>query len=508
MNKTILDFFEDTVSSFPQNTAMGDKDNEITYKTLQEKAQRVGTAIANNGFLRKPVAILMERSKNVPMAMLGALYSGNFYVVLDPDSPYERIEKIMDILSPVAIIYEAKFNGIIDRFNDEVVKINFEDSKIMQIDDGLLRNIRTQMLSTDPAYSIFTSGSTGNPKGALLTHLNVISYIDWFITCFDIDEQTVFGSQTPLYFSMSVTDMFASIFTGSAYQMIPKEYFAFPVKLIEFMNKRKIDVIYWVPTALGIVAKLDLFKYCKPDYLEKVLFAGEVMPIKYLNYWKKHFPDLIYANLFGPTETTDICSYYIVNREFKETETLPIGNACSNCNLFVVDEKGNQVSGEAVGELHVSGPFIARGYFGNREKTREAFIQNPLHDEYPQTVYKTGDLVRQNKYGELEYLGRKDFQIKHMGYRIEMGEIEAAFGAVDEIDLAVSIYDMENDKIILAYEGDEQLANILEAAATKSLPQYMRPCEYKAFDVFPKNANGKIDRKQLKKIILENEGVN
>ncbi|GKX30266.1 amino acid adenylation protein [Vallitalea longa] len=503
MNKTIIDFFEKTVSSYPQNTAVGDKDAEITYKTLQEKAQGIATSIANNGFLRKPVAILMERNRNVPMAMLGVLYSGNFYVVLDSDSPFERIEKIIDVLSPVAIIYEKQFNGVVSNFDDKVVKINFEDSINMQINNGLLTNIRSQMLSTDPAYSIFTSGSTGNPKGALLTHLNVISYIDWFITCFNIDEQTIFGSQTPLYFSMSVTDMFASLFTGSAYQMIPKEYFAFPVKLIEYMNNRKINVIYWVPTALGIIAKLDLFKYCKPDYLKKVLFAGEVMPIKYLNYWKKYFPNLMYANLFGPTETTDICAYFIVNREFKETETLPIGNACSNCNLFVVDEKGNQVSGVAEGELYVSGPFIARGYYGNREKTKEAFVQNPLHNEYPEIVYKTGDLVRQNIYGEFEYLGRKDFQIKHMGYRIEMGEIESAFGAVAEIDLVVCIYDLENDKIILAYEGNEQLVKILRVTAEKSLPEYMRPHEYKAFDIFPKNANGKIDRKLIKNIILE-----
>jgi len=434
--------------------------------------------------------------------MLGVLYSGNFYVVLDCDSPFERLAKIMDTLSPVAVIYESEFHEVINRFEVELYKMDFEKFVTTQMNSELLEKVRSQILSTDPAYSIFTSGSTGSPKGALLTHLNVISYIDWFITCFKIDEQTVFGSQTPLYFSMSVTDMFASLFTGSAYQMIPKEFFTFPVKLIEFMNKRRINAIYWVPSALGIAAKFDLFKYCKPQYLEKVLFAGEVMPVKYLNYWKKYFPHLLYANLFGPTETTDICTYYIVNREFLETQTLPIGISCSNCRLFLLDEKGAEVPSGVEGELYACGPFIAKGYYKNKEKTAEVFVQNPLQNEYQEIVYKTGDLVRQNENGEFEYIGRKDFQIKHMGYRIETGEIEAAFGAVEGINLTICIYDSKNDKLILAYEGDEQITSVLKVTAEKSLPEYMRPHDYKAFEIFPKNPNGKIDRKQLKNIIL------
>ncbi len=503
MNKTILDYFEKTVNSYPQNIAVGDNDCEITYNQLQKKAQAIGTAIAKNDSLRSPIAILMKRGRNIPAAMLGALYSGNFYVVLDCESPIGRISKIMDILSPAAVIYESEFNEIVNNFKGAFIKIDFENSTKTQIDNKLLKNIRSQLLSTDPAYSIFTSGSTGSPKGVLITHLNVISYIDWFINCFKIDEKTVFGSQTPLYFSMSVTDLFASFFKGSAYQMIPKEYFTFPVKLVEFMNERKVNTIYWVPSALGMAVKFDLFKYCKPKYLEKVMFAGEVMPVKYLNYWKRYFPYLLYANLFGPTETTDICAYYIVDREFLDSQTLPIGVPCSNSRLFVFDEKGCEVSNGVEGELYVSGPFVASGYYRNKVKTNEVFVQNPLHNKFPEIVYKTGDLVRKNKKGELEYLGRKDFQIKHMGYRIESGEIESAFSAVNGVELAVCIYNSEDDKLILAYEGNEKLINTLKVTAEKLLPQYMRPHKYEAFDEFPKNANGKIDRKLLKKIILE-----
>ncbi|WDV45211.1 AMP-binding protein [Clostridiaceae bacterium M8S5] len=499
MKKTILDYFESTVEKYPLNTAVGDKADMLTYSCLMGKAKSIGTAIAGLSFLRKPVAILMKRGINVPSAMLGVLYSGNFYVVLDSDSPKERLQKIIDTLSPVAIVYETELKDAVDSIYSDSIKIHING--LDTVDEVLLGEIRRQMLSTDPAYSIFTSGSTGFPKGALLSNQNVISYIDWFTSCFDITSQTVFGSQTPLYFSMSVSDMYASFWTGAAYQMIPKEYFTFPIKLVEFMNEKEVNTIYWVPSALGIASKMDLFKYAKPKYIKKILFAGEVMPVKYLNYWRKYFQNALYANLFGPTETTDICAYYIVDRQFEETETLPIGNACKNCRLIHLDENNQQVADEMIGELFVSGPFVASGYYNNNEKTKEVFVQNPLQSQYPETVYKTGDLVRKNKYGEFEYCGRKDFQIKHMGYRIELGEIEAVFGLVDNIGITVCIYDSSKDELILVYEGHEEVQGILRETADNRLPHYMRPDKYFEIDVFPKNANGKIDRKKIQKII-------
>lgn len=502
MSKTILDFFDQTVESYRDKIAVGDSEREITYKELQDQAKIIGSSLAQQGYKRQPIALFMKRSINVTGAMLGTLYSGNFYVVLDCDSPIDRLSKILETLSPAAIVYDNELQDKVDKLDVNSYKVSYQNILESPIDEALLESVRLQMLSTDPAYSIFTSGSTGNPKGALLTHSNVISYMDWFITTFNIDAQTVFGSQTPPYFSMSVTDMFASFFTGAGYQLIPKEYFAFPVRAVEFMNQRQVNTIYWVPTAMGIVAKMDLFKYVKPKHLENVFFAGEVMPVKYLNYWRKHFPDVRFTNLFGPTETTDICAYYVVNREFSETETLPIGVPCSNCRLFVLNEEGMEAVNGEEGELYASGPFIAKGYYKNKEKTDEAFIQNPLHNDYHEIVYKTGDLVRQNDKGEFEYIGRKDFQIKHMGYRIETGEIEAAFGALDHIELTVCIYDDQNDKLILAYEGKEDMINILRETAEESLPEYMRPHDYKAFDNFPKNQNGKIDRKELKNIII------
>ncbi len=506
MRKTIIDYFEETVRKYPHHTAVADAEDTLTYEQLQKTAMNMGKQIAVKEIEKKPVAILMKRNRYLPSAMMGVLYSGNFYVVLDAESPLSRIKKILKTLEPATVIYGNEFEKDVNVLGESTISIKFEEKTFPDgKNENLLREIRNRMTSDDPAYALFTSGSTGEPKGALLTHLNVISYINWFRTCFEIDENTVFGSQTPLHFSMSVSDFYSSIFTGAAYHIIPKEYFAFPAKLITYMNERKVNTIYWVPSAYGIIAKFDLLKYMLPETLKKAMFAGEVMPVKYLNYWKNYLPDVVYANLFGPTETTDICSYYLVDRTFDETESLPIGKACDNCELLIVDNEGNAIADSSIGELYVKSPFVAKGYYRNKENTEKAFVQNPLHQNYPDIVYKTGDLVQRNEYGELNYIGRKDFQIKHLGYRIEPGEIESVFNTAEKVELTVCVYDKSTDTLILAYESDEVLDEQLRAFGEKMLPYYMQPSAFRIFNVFPKNANGKTDRKEIEKVILENK---
>ena len=500
--KTILDFLENTELEYKNNIAVGDNNSEINYENLVLNSKKIGTKIAEYNFKRKPIAIFMRKSYLLPIAMFGVLYSGNFYVILDPESPVKRINNIIKTLNPEIIIYDEDLKEKLN-LEKEIEKLEVKDLLNNNINEEILKEIRKDIISTDLAYAIFTSGSTGVPKGTVLSNQNVISYINWFSKTFDINEKTVFGSQTELYFSMSVSDFFASIFKGARYQIIPKEYFSFPAKLIDYMNDKKVNTIYWVPSAYGIIAKFNLFKYAKLKYLEKALFAGEVMPIKYLKYWKSYYSDIMYANLFGPTETTDICSYYIVDREFKDTETLPIGKSCDNLRLYIIDD--NKESNK--GELYVSGSFLAKGYYNNLEKTNEVFIQNPLHNNYSEIVYKTGDLVRINKRGNLEYLGRKDFQIKHMGYRIELGEIEAVINSVPNIKQVICVYDNIKDEIILFYEGNEIDEEVLTSITREKLPNYMQPNRIIKVDLFECNANGKIDRKLLKeKYIKTKEG--
>lgn len=549
--KNILQYFEETCKRFPNNIAVADESCSVTFNDLKTRSQQTATMIASK--LKKchvPVAIYIDKSPALVEAMLSVLYSGNFYVVLDTQMPLERVYRIFETLQPDAILTDKSYIDKVKFINnlknsnrnttdqgntnlagidsiqisnhqcvankndtgkiktihiqDNNIKNNIktfsiEDSTSTKIDIKLLSKLRNYMTERDPAYILYTSGSTGQPKGTVISHRALIAYGDWFIRAFDINERTIFGSQTPLYFSMSVSDLYAALRTGATYQIIPKKYFSFPMQLIEYLNTYKINTIYWVPSALNIVANWDTFAYVKPEYLRKVLFAGEVMPVKQLNYWRNALPDVLYANLFGPTETTDICSYYVVNRTFSDEETLPIGVACDNCDLLIIDENGNTASS---GELLVKGPFLADGYYHNPKKTAEVFIQNPLNDAYPEIVYRTGDLVYRGEDGLLRYQGRKDFQIKHMGYRIEPGEIEATIGALPEIHACVCIYLETTDQILLFYQGKIK-QEALSTTVSGKLPAYMRPNKFIRIRQMPYNANGKIDRKLLKKNYME-----
>ena len=282
--------------------------------------------------------------------------------------------------------------------------------------------------------------------------------------------------------------------------MIPKTYFTFPIKLVEFLNERKINTIYWVPSALAIVSNWNVFDFARPEHLQKILFAGEVMPVKHLNYWRRYLPDCLYANLFGPTETTDICSFYVVDRDFADSDSLPIGRACDNCDTFLLTEEGTRASraGEE-GEIVVRGSFLADGYYNEPEKTAAVFTQNPLNTAFPERIYRTGDLARLNEKGEFIYISRKDFQIKRMGYRIELGEIEAAAGSIEKVKSAAALYDADTGRILVIYEGRiKDTDEVLQQTADK-VPPYMRPDEVIRIKQMPYNANGKIDRQRLLK---------
>lgn len=533
--KNVLEFIERSAERYPDKLAVADENGGVTYSQLELMAKKIGTWIhkMTGGEHRKPVAVLLDKKPESVAAYMGVMYSGNFYVVLDAEMPDARAEAILGTLRPVAIVTDSVHMGRAEKMVREHVSApasnaeanqagscNLSDSAaeasstdIFNLDDldgdvpvDVLKDIRRKMIDTDPAYALFTSGSTGVPKGAVVSHANIIAYINWYTETFGIDENTVFGNQTPFYFSMSVSDLYSTLKSGATLYIIPKAYFTFPMKLMEFLATYKINTIYWVPSALQIVANYKMFQYAKLPELKKVLFAGEVMPTRPLNYWIQNLPDAVYANLFGPTETTDICTYYIVDRPFRDDEPLPMGYACDNCDVFVIDSDGCEVSPDVdpetgysrEGELYVRGSFVALGYYGNDEKTRDAFVQNPLNDKYPELVYRTGDLVKYNRYGELVYISRKDYQIKHMGYRIELGEIEAAAGAIDGIRSYACIYDEADDKIVFIYEGRKKDDAELLEAFRRRVPHYMEPGRFVRVTAMPHNANGKIDRKRLK----------
>lgn len=497
MKKSILDYLEEKTQEIPDKMIFEEDYKSITYLQFENEAKRVGTGLLKRGIMRGKVAVYLDKGIDCLTAMFGTLYSGSLYCVLDTKSPTERIDKIIDILKPQIIITDEKNIGNIDSdFNWEAGIVLLEDLKSQDTDEVLLDAVLRKGIDTDPAYILFTSGSTGMPKGTVVSHRSVMNYTESVIETFSLDETTVFGSQTPFYFSMSVLDIYATIFTGGSLVIISKMLFSFPVKLIDFLNQHKVNTIYWVPTAMCIVANRNTFDVLLPEYLTKVMFAGEVMPVKQLNYWIKYLPECLFANLYGPTEITDTGTFYIVDRRFSDDESLPIGVPFKNNEALLLNDRNELVRGDEEGEICFRGSFLSYGYFDNWDKTSKVFCQNPLNVHYPEFIYRTGDIGKYNEYGEILYISRKDFQIKRNGYRIELGEIENNVSAIPDVYNCVCIYDSETMKIVLYYVGameEEQLADMLE----RRLLKYMMPDYIFKRSSIPINANGKFDRQLL-----------
>lgn len=497
----VLEMLEETTLKYGDKTAFADADMQVTYTKAVSQAKKIGSVLAADGNVRKAIAVLVPKGVRMLISFFGVVYSGNFYVPIDTEMPVDRMTLIFETLQPVRIIVDEKTQDMdLGRYNER--KVGYVDLTSGTEDQALLDKIRGNAIDTDPVYALFTSGSTGIPKGVIVCHRSIIDYAGWCVETFHLSAETVFGNQTPFYFSMSVLDIYATIRSGAALYVIPKVLFTFPMNLLEFLNENKINTIYWVPSALCLITKFNMLSAVKLPFLKKILFAGEVMPTKHLNIWRQYLPDVLYANLFGPTEITDIGIYYIVNREFRDDEPVPIGNACRNVDVFVLDENNELITEQGIpGELYYRGSYLAHGYYNNWDKTQEAYVQNPLNTAYPEIVYKSGDLVQWNSYGELVYVSRKDFQIKHMGYRIELGEIENAAGAFPEVDRCAAGYDPQKDQIVLFYEGNKCEEETLKEYMKSKLPVYMMPQKLQKMKRLPLNENGKIDRKELSTLL-------
>lgn len=531
MKANVTYWLDETAARFPDKTAYADEKKEITFKELRAQARRIGGELALRGLFKKPVAIFLEKGVDVLVSFMGTAYSGNFYSPIDVDMPGSRVDKILEVLQPVVVITTAPLKEVFSQYayegeilllEDVLAEVDrggnasFTEGKDALVEKGssgsevgesetareaALEAARRKCIDTDFLYVLFTSGSTGVPKGVTINHRAVIDYIDWVTETFEITEKDSFGNQAPFYFDNSILDIYSALKTGATVYIVPKNLFAQPVLLLEYLQEKKINTIFWVPSALIVVAKLKAFRNVDlSDTLKRVLFCGEVMPNKQLNVWRKFLPNVQYANLYGPTEITDACTYYMVNREFTDEEPLPIGIPMPNTDILVLNEKDEPVQGDEAGELCVRGTSLSMGYYNNPEKTREAFVQNPLNQAVPELIYRTGDIVKYNEHGELLYLSRKDFQIKHMGHRFELGEIETAVSSLEEISQNCCLYDEKHQKIVLFIEENLEKAYINEKIS-HLVPEYMLPNKVIMVEKMPINANGKIDRVKLKEYI-------
>lgn len=502
MITNILSYLDAMAQRFPDKTAIADEKTFLTFAEWKYQAEVIGTAlgIATDKQMRRPVLVFVDRRIEGLVGFMGVVESGNFYVPIDCKMPDQRVKLINDVLNPIAAITTTVADDkILDLIEFKGVRFNYAEVIDNEIDKAYIADVRSKVIDTDPLYSIFTSGSTGIPKGVVISHRGAIDLAEWLVETFGFDETDALGNQTPFYFDGSVKDIYICLKSGATLNIIAKKYFTFTKLLVKFLNERKITTILWATSAVVLVGNSQILNDSVPKYIKRVFFAGEAMPAKQLKVWIHKLPNAQYVNLYGPTEITVDCTYYVVNRDFDDDEYIPIGKACHNMEVLVFNDQDKLVGVNEIGELCVRGTGVALGYYNNEIKTHEVFVQNPLHNFYDDKIYRTGDIVKYNKYGEIEFVSRKDFQIKHMGHRIELEEIEVVVNSIADISNAACIFDQEKDSIILYYttvSGEElDIINLIK----DKLPKYMFPNEVFHLRVLPYNMNGKIDRIELKK---------
>lgn len=502
MVTNILSYLDNKAQRFPEKIAIADDKRSLTFRQWKEEAESIGTRITidTKHVKRRAVLVFVDRRIETLVGFMGVVESGNFYVPIDCKMPFERVKLIADVCNAIAAItISEKDRQTLDHIDFTGLRYKYEEIISQQKDEKLLLEIRNEMIDLDPVYSIFTSGSTGVPKGVVISHRGMIDLADWLVETFEFTDKDALGNQTPFYFDGSVKDIVICLKSGATLNVIGKKYFTFTKLLIPLLNDRHITAILWATSAIVLVGNSDILSVALPEHLRLVTFAGEAMPAKQLRTWQEKLPNVRFVNLYGPTEITVDCTYFEVKRQYADDEYIPIGKACKNMQVLVLKDDDTEAAVGEVGELCVRGTGVALGYYGNRAKTDEVFVQNPLNPLFNDIIYRTGDLVKPAEDGNLVFISRKDFQVKHKGNRIELGEIEVAVNAIEGVTNAACIFDHENDKLVLYYTtADGQSMDIINLVKER-IPVYMFPEVVNHLAQMPYNLNGKIDRIELKK---------
>ncbi|MCL2837084.1 MAG: amino acid adenylation domain-containing protein [Defluviitaleaceae bacterium] len=494
----ILQYLERTAQIFPYKIAFTDGEYGMTFSRLHENARAVGSFLLGRD-ISGPVAVYMERGADMVSAFFGVLYGGGFYVPVDDEMPAPRVKMIMDGLRPAAVICSEKTVDRAGELNLSASVYTYGEIARCQADEVLLAEARKNAADSDPAYVVFTSGSTGAPKGVIASHRAVISYTEGLADVLRTSEDTVFGSQTPLYVDACLKELMLTIKHGASTYFIPKSLFMFPVRLVEYLNRHKINTVCWVSSCLSIISGMGALNNHVPETLTTVAFGSELLPRRHFDKWREALPAASFINLYGPTEATGMSCFYEVG-ELEPDEPIPIGRAFPNTRVILLDGEKLVTEPDEPGEICVGGSRLALGYYNDFDKTSRSFIQNPLNKAFPELIYRTGDLGRYNKRGELVYVSRADSQIKHMGHRIELMEIEAAACLCQGVAQACCLQDDKNGGIVMFYAGDSD-----EGAVTDflrgTLPRWMVPSKISRLSKLPYTDNMKVDRQKLKTII-------
>lgn len=499
--------------------------SSLTYGELDQASSRLARRLREAGCRRGDrVCLLLPKSPVAVVAMLGVLKADAIYVPIDLSSPAARLAPMIKISEPWGALISAEAVTLLDDILETVgnppmaigsVERNplqgrqFESRFDMSEVDAYPGNApEYRNTGRDIAHILFTSGSTGVPKGVVITHHNVIAFVEWGRSYFGIEPGDRLSGHTPLHFDLSMFDIYGSHAAGAELHMVPPALNLLPHKLAEFIRSAELTQWFSVPSVLNFMAKHGVVARDDFPGLKRILWCGEVLPTPTLVHFMQRLPHVRFTNLYGPTEATIASSYYTVPEcPRDELASIPIGTACGGEELLVLDANLNELPPGEIGDLYIGGAGLSPGYWRAPDKTAQSFLPHPRATKPDDRIYKTGDLARRGEDGLLYFVGRADSQIKSRGYRIELGEIEAAFHSMECLEecavVAVPTDGFEGNAICCAYvarPGSAVSAADLRQRASRLLPGYALPMHWLAFDRLPKNANGKIDRPRLRSL--------
>jgi amino acid adenylation domain-containing protein len=504
----------------PERVALVDASATLCYGEVERRSTRLAHLLWEHGVRRGDrVGLYLPKSVDAIVGIYGILKAGAAYVPLDPFAPPARLGYIAHncgirhLLSGrrrmsqwgALIAAGAPLEAIVilDGPRDDLepphpaVRLLGAESVEAQPDTRLAATA----ISQDLAYILYTSGSTGQPKGVMISHHNALAFVRWCQSYFQPVADDVFSNHAPLHFDLTILDIYVAAMAGAAMVVVPHDASLFPRKLAAFVEEHAITIWYSVPSILTMLALHGNLAPGRLPSLRHVIFAGEVFPTKHLRTFMRLLPHAALTNLYGPTET-NVCTYYRVPPLPEDmSEPIPIGRAIDDVECFAITEDGRLAGAGEVGELQVRGHTVAYGYWGDAEKTARTFVTSPVGPA-PDRTYRTGDLVRPTESGDFIFLGRKDHQIKSRGYRIEIGDVEAAICAhPDVVECAVipipdELIGNRITAVVAARDGVLTAAD-LTRHCDGLLPKYMIPEAFAFRTVLPRTSTGKVDRQAL-----------
>jgi len=508
MLNTPVRWLQQSARRFPDKVAVEDEHGTLTWAELDAAAAVVATAILQRSYgPNRPILVYLPKNRESVATFMAALYAGCPYAPLDYAVPMGRLQRTIENLEPALIVTDEEGMGRL-----AALELGGADAALYtelascEIDRVSVERALDKVVDTDPCYIMYTSGSTGVPKGVTIPHRGVVEYARAVVESFRLTEDSVIGLQSGFHFDNSTFDIYGCLMTGAKLVIIPEILFMYPRKLMDLVEEKEITCVFWVPTVMISVANAGALEGRTLPKLETIVFAGEVMPNRQLNVWRRALPDRMYVNLYGPTEITVDCTCYIVDRAFDDADPLPIGKPWRGARVLLLKEDNTPAASGEEGEICVLGSGLALGYWNAPELTEKAFVQNPLNTEYAERMYRTGDLGKWDREGNVLFCGRRDHQFKLRGNRIELGDIETAAATLEGAEKVCALFDEAAQEIVLAVQTSEKLVlRKVNLALGKLIPKYMLPGRLLCLEEFPLSPNRKIDRLALRAMLMEDK---